>query len=323
MYAEFYDMLADWRLGRIPVTEESNTIVPKNPTSPDALAADRTRLLGLGPDNDQEYVGFPRASSIHDTCIRHHVIGYRHRILRSNRSIGSNLKLTFLQGSAIHKLAQNTNAFFGEDEKIGKWKCLACGKTHPFGTHPGQCDYCEAEKPAVTYKENYTKIDRPGKFQATTHQDMFIRDTDGAIRVVEFKTMATSTFRDLVSPLAAHEWQVILTSTMAAADLELRKIEPVSCDYAYILYISKGHLKGTFPLKMFRVDRTEKLWSRIREKVRLFATHTAEKTLPEPHPECVSSGFDAWRTRMCPCKKMCQTYRNYNDGEIPEWEGDT
>jgi CRISPR/Cas system-associated exonuclease Cas4 (RecB family) len=218
------------------------------------------------------------------------------------------MRVTYGIGSALHFWCQNTDSIFGNN-RIGWWKCLACGEVRYFGTPPvSQCS-CGASEKASIYYEHGLSIE---KYYVGGHPDLFIfvLNVDGEkfLRVVEIKSISGKGFEELKHPLAAHETQVNVYMWFASEDKTLPlKVDP---SIGYVLYISKRHVSKKLPFKLFPVKRNEKLIERVSKLLDDFKIGIKEypKYLPEKHPEC-KRNFSCYRANWCDVRAECKKHR--------------
>jgi hypothetical protein len=265
---------------------------------PEDVAAEN---MSIGTNVIEKKIRLPRASSIYDACMRMHVLATLEKETVTER-LGFADRVTFGIGNAIHHWAQNTSWLFPPHMRVGWWRCTACGHVRRFGSWKKTiCPKCHAEWPAQIYKEHRVKTKAP--YICTGHPDLFIRK-EKRVRVVEFKTIASSGYKELVSPKVEHEWQIQFYMWSCSEDEKLpAKVDP---NVGYIIYVSKGALWKALPVKMFPVVRSERVLEQIQDKLKIYYDGVKSKTPPEPLEECVEVNFDRGKARQCPMKEQCQ-----------------
>lgn len=274
---------------------------------PSALASE---VISLSSTVDEEFIGPPRASSLHDSCMRMHVLGTKLRVKEVSRVYLQD-RFTFGFGNSVHHWIQNSPDLLG-DNRIGWWKCRACGKSVGFGgPQKKKCRHCGARKEAIEYQEHSISI--TGDLFLDGHPDLFFY-LKSRICLLEIKTMASDAFDALEAPLASHEWQV-LSYLWGCQQLGGQPPVPVYNKAGYILYISKGSGR-TFPGKMFRVQDNAFVKQRILNKLQLYADGIKgfPHNLPDPLSECSRSNFSGSRSKYCPCLRYCREQQD-NGGQ--------
>lgn len=265
--------------------------------NPERIAIQHLRLAKrLSPD----FVGYPRASSLHKACIRMHVLGSRFKVAQEER-LGHSEIVTYGIGAAVHYWLQNTDILFGEN-RHGWWKCLACGKIRRFGRPPRKrCPRCGASASASCYREHSIQPSKP--LIATGHPDMFCK-MQNVLRVVEIKTMTVAQFKGLVAPLVEHQWQIQYYMMRCSLEGELPK--RVDGEVGYILYVSKQALQRSLPVKMFAQIRDADITEAIKAKLKEYRIGVKKGQLPPPLLECKNSDWESWKARKCACSQFCK-----------------
>lgn len=284
--------------GKSTLIEPDDTL-----TDPFLLAAENVSLLARKVDAFK--VGPPRASSIRSGCVRFHVIGSKNKLKKKEWSTVKG-RVTFGLGNAIHYWVQNTSDIFGDDRRVGWWKCLACGHVLHFGLRPqGKCHFCNAGPMAAEYHEHVMNL--KGTYPIGGHPDLFLRFKNDILRVVEIKSINGKDFLKLKAPLADHFWQV--QTYMWGCGIDKTFPMEIDREVGYVLYVSKKAHKE-FPLKMFMVKRSVDVLEEVMEKATQFKTGIKHypKRLPPPHPECERGNFGNYRAKSCVCKKECIKY---------------
>lgn len=268
------------------------------------LASDHVKLLGRV---ETHYIRKPRASGLYKVCIRQCCIG-SHRKVEFEKSANFKMKITFGIGDAVHYWAQNEDAVFG-DRRRGWWKCRACDKIVYFGPPPDskkKCNHCGALSAAFVYEEH--GLETHEEFPMTGHPDMFLAKSSWGtkLRVTEIKTLAGDLFTKLKAPDIEHVWQ--LSGYMSSCNHSEPRL-PVEIDeeVGYILYISKGYMSKTLPMKMFRVERNDKLMGRMKDKLRSYSRgiENYPHQLPPVNEKCDQSDFGCYQSKSCPVKTEC------------------
>lgn len=222
--------------------------------------------LNLGRSESDVLVDTPRASSLYASCMRMHCLAkVAGLVAREKLDIGT--KITFGIGKAVHRWIQNSSEVFG-DNKVGWWKCLACGETLSFSIRPsGECPKCNARNDAFEYEEHYVTTREP--YMCGGHPDLFIScNNNPKIRVVEIKTKASDAFKKLVYPDIEHQWQLQYYMWACSSDGSIpMEVDPL---VGYVLYVSKGALWNKLPLKMFPVKKDLNIIQHIKQKLRLY-----------------------------------------------------
>lgn len=275
--------------------------ISKESNDPVVIASESVPLLS---DFEKSVIGCPRASSLHGTCVRMHVIGSKLGKEKISRT-GISLRLTYGIGNALHKWLQNEPDVFG-DKRRGWWRCTACNTILYFGAPPKKkCNKCGARPEAITYHEHSMRLRKP--FHVTGHPDLFIYKHK-VYRVVEAKTMNPKDFDKLVAPLVEHEWQ-ILTYMWG---LQKDKRMPVKIDktVGYIAYIAKKLTVKEFPIKMYPVAYSKEVVKRILLKLKTYemAMNSYPKQLPELDEACKRQELEGYKTRSCPVGTECKKF---------------
>jgi len=259
-------------------------------------------------ESESQVISYPRASSVHDACMRMHVIG---SVEGSTVKRWGSLKsaMTFGFGDALHYWSQNTNSIFG-DKRRGWWKCLACGRVRYFGKPPQKSCKCGASPDATIYFEHAIKIKKPWK--VTGHVDMFFEPIPQLFRAAEIKSLSGDLFPNLLAPYIQHVWQLQTYLMSLPHDSKI----PVTIDdqVGYIIYLSKKEHANLFPVKVFPVTRNDLIVSQISDKLLTYkkGVKAYPKRLPSPIDECEKKQFDCYRARYCPALKSCTKF--YKEG---------
>ena len=261
--------------------------------------------VSLHTNQEDQFIGLPRASSLYKACMRMHVLGTKlKRVQREYLTLRERLVFGF--GNAIHYWIQNSRDVFG-DKRYGWWRCSACGERLYFGPPPAiklkkhRCPKCKAAEEAIVYDEHALRIKDP--YYVTGHPDMFLL-FDTVLRVVELKTIRGDVFSGLIVPLIEHVWQVhaymwgLEQKPIQKADFDLSK--------AYIVYISKIVRPGEFPIKSFTVERDERIMKRIFDKLDLYKNGMQDypKNLPPKNKVCARNQ-GCYEARTCPVVIEC------------------
>jgi len=261
-----------------------------------------TDIISIHTTTSDSAIGYPRASSLYQACIRKHALGTKYKI-KQKQVVGFARNLTFDIGDSVHSLLQNSSAYFGEQRR-GLWECLSCGHVRPFGRPPAECGSCGSK--LLIYKELELVMDSP--YQVSGHPDLFISPDDAPtkIRVVELKTMNGEKFVGLAAPLIEHVWQ-IQTYMWACSEMSFSVSTRIDPDYGYIVYISKKEIKSELPIKTFVVERDERVLGEIKDKLKLYRDFKTDGKLPPVDSACRESKFSSWKARTCPTLKFCRT----------------
>lgn len=247
-----------------------------------------------------------RASKLHAVCVREHLLGYR-LSLEKPVSLDLSSRVTFDLGNAIHSYLQNSPAYFGT-RKYGWWKCARCGKS-VFGVASRYAGVpCKDCRVPLQYDEHELFVDHP--WRASGHIDLFVDVSDDdtpLLRVLDIKTIRRSEFQRLSSALADHRIQVIAymmflehTDHGIPFELDLRS--------GYVLYVSKEHIGGGLPLKVFRVERDDgPLEYYVEDVLSTFQRGLDDPSfLPPAKAACVESDFTSWEAKQCPARFACR-----------------
>jgi len=275
-------------------------------TDPEVLA---TSFVRVKQDPEVGVISWPRASSLFDACMRMHVIGTK-EVVERTRYMTFRDRILFGIGNGLHEYAQNTGWIFGSN-RVGWWRCRACGKILYFGTPPTmRCSHCGANKKAISYYEHPFRMKNP--VMVTGHVDMFLRRR-GLIRVAEIKTIAKEQFEKLKAPLVQHEYQVQTYMMLAGTDKRI----PVEVDDSegYIVYISKGYSQKHFPLKVFAVRKSTEIRKRVLRKLQEFKDgfDGYPEKLPSPDERCVDSDWGGYFSKSCPVRRKCMDFVSVDD----------
>lgn len=285
----------------VRMRKDSGLIKPKEfvPVDPTALAAEH---LDMAWSMEEAPIGYPRASSLHNACMRFHVIGARtEKKIKQFNSVRA--KLLFGIGIAVQDWIQNTPDVLG-DKRRGWWRCTACNKILYFGGPPKKrCKFCEARPEAIRYHEHFMRL--PDPWMVTGHPDMWLEPETGIYRILELKTIKSEEFDKLKAPLVQHDWQ--LQTYMWGCPLDERLPVKTDPSVGYIMYISKRYSTKELPYKMFTVHRNDSLIQRIKVKLDQFSLGYLNypKHLPPPADECLRGNMTSYRAKTCVCKKEC------------------
>ncbi len=271
-------------------------------TDPESLAFYHTQAkFDSAPDR---VIGFPRASTLYDGCMRQHVIACKssNKVVIEQTNTPNDL-IIFGLGTAVHYLVQNTPAFFGS-RRIGFWECLACETTITFGKRPEKpCPKCGAGQKAIFYKEYNFKAASP--LFCSGHVDLFISVKNEPHRLVEVKTMSETEYATLSAPKAKDEFQLHTYFILAEADKFLSG--KVNTSRGYLFYVCKKVSRGSMPYKMFHVKRNPEIDKSIHEKLSSFRAgyEGYPNNIPTPLPACVQGNFNSHVSKACPVKTDC------------------
>lgn len=256
--------------------------------------------LSIFPHVEDELITPPRASGLHDACMRKLVLGVKYE-RRKKDYLGAAEIVTFAIGNSLHSWAQNTSDVFG-DKRRGRWRCSGCGHIVPFGPPPTyKCPKCGARPEAFIYHEWGFAIKNP--FIVSGHPDMFIEKPGSVFRIVEIKSMGEQ-YEKLKAPLVQHEWQVLTYMLCSMYDRGL----PVKIDHrlGYVLYISKKHApKGKLPFKMYAVKNNPIVVKSIKEKLFMYQSAVQGGPLPPVKQKCSDSKWSSYEAKFCPVKDLC------------------
>ena len=262
-----------------------------------------SNILSINTVRNVQKLHYPRASSLYSACIRQLVIGTAKK-LEKTEVVGFSRQLTFDIGSAVHSWIQNSDSYFGIQRR-GVWECTACGKERIFGKPPTlPCKRCGADVAASRYKEVELLMHTP--YCVTGHPDLFIEPigAPGKIRVVELKTMNGDKFSKLLTPLVEHVWQ-IQTYMWACHKMAFELSVRIDDSCGYIVYVSKKETQGELPIKVFPVMKDERILTEIKTKLRLYGNSLKSRTLPPPDHDCERTKYTSWKSRNCPCLRLC------------------
>lgn len=270
---------------------------------------DTLNFLNVSTMQDSREIFYPRASSLYKECMRMTVLGYMEK-KRVTNYVSMKQRITYGKGNAYHWWAQNTPDLFG-DNRVGYWKCYACGKIRYFGSPPKKpCHHCGASNEATFYHEHYMVSE--GDYLLTGHPDMFLRQNN-KIYVTELKSIQYADFEKLKDALVEHKWQVLSYLMGLPNDKGI----PVQIDptVGLVVYISKAEAKKAFPVKIFEVHPDTYIQDQITEKLALFVRGISDypNNLPDVNLKCPSSGWDSYQAKTCPVINEC--IHNYKKGE--------
>lgn len=271
-----------------------------------------TNFLNISTDRDSQEIFYPRASGLYKECIRMTTLGYMNQ-KRITRYVPMKQRITFGKGNAYHWWCQNTPDLFGGN-RVGFWKCLACGTVRYFG-HPPKtpCQNCGASVEATFYHEHLMVAE--WDYFLTGHPDMFLSQNN-KIYVAEIKSIQYKDFAVLQDALIEHKWQILAYMMGLSHDKTVpAKIES---DRGYVVYISKAEAKKEFPVKIFEVVPDEYIQGQICDRLKLFADGIVDfpKSLPPTSQKCLNAGWDSYMSRQCPVINDCiKYYREFGNGE--------
>ena len=186
----------------------------------------------------------------------------------------------------------------GTDAVMGLWTCR-CGETvtRPMiGSLLPTCSVCSSM--ASRYME-YTVKDH--EYLIAGNPDLIVLERDGALTVVEIKSMNGPDFNELEAPLGAHSIQA------AAYRRLLLTLGHNVSDRVVVLYCTKLFVFGS-PYKEFVVDphspviqnSLEDIW-----RVAALRRDYRSNGLPPKRPSCDRSGFNAKPAVSCPLVAEC------------------
>lgn len=267
-------------------------------TDPSMLAH---RLLNLEGRSERRHFDHRlRMSSMHNVCVRGQLLGLRNNTV-SNEMLPLALRVTFDLGNAIHLFFQNGAGYLGKN-RIGWWKCLACGHL-VFGRQPAtKCTWCGALEQASQYAEH--SLHMPVDVPVSGHIDGFLEVSPGDIRIIDFKTINGDDFAALTAPKPEHCLQV--NGYMNYIQLDDTIPVKVNRERGLLLYISKKHTGRLLPFKMFHVKREKMFLSVIEGKVAEFKRGLDDPSyLPNPLQGCIASGFKSASCRSCTSYGYC------------------
>lgn len=279
--------------------EERRTTDPDTQKDAASLAAE---FVTLGSSKFVDSIGPPRASSLHDDCMRKRVLGVKLERM-STEWVGVKDRIVYGIGNALHTWIQNTPDILG-DLRWGWWKCTGCW-TVQFGMSPKRgCKKCGAFADAYVYREH--EIKATPAWPVTGHPDMFVMRSK-MLRILEAKSIAGDEFEKLVAPYARHEWQIMTYMWKCSEDKDLPV--PVDGEIGYVLYITKKVGK-TFPMKMFTVQKNTEILKQIKQKVTSYKKGI--EYFPDKMPavafDCKNTDFNGAKAKFCPVLQDCLTY---------------
>lgn len=256
-------------------------------------------LTGLTSDKcETPYLSYIRASSLFNACVREKVLGFQNSVSAVERTDVS-LRVTFDIGNAVHAWLQNSDQYFGI-RKIGWWVCTHCGDERFGKPRLTSCEVCSGK--LFIYREHAFCMSNP--FRVTGHMDLMLECGPGDIRVSEIKTIAGEEFSKLTSPRADHVFQV--TTYLMLAEMDESLPVRVNSRKSLLIYVSKGHQKNSFPMKIFHVERDASVEALIVEKLLDFTKGIRDGKVSAPHPDCSKSDFKSYRSRICPVVSICR-----------------
>lgn len=293
----------------IRLRTKSGLVKPKEfaPSDPGALAAES---VNISYAVEEAPIGYPRASSLYNACMRWHVIGiHTEKKVKQFNSVRD--QLCFGIGFAVQEWIQNSPDVLG-DKRRGWWRCVACNKVLYFGAPPKKrCKFCNARPEAILYHEHYMKLPEP--WMVTGHPDMWLEPEPSAFQILEIKTLKDDAFDKIKAPLVQHDWQI--QTYMWGCELDEKL--PVRTDpmTGFVMYVSKRYATKELPYKMFTVPRNDALIQRIKAKLMAFSDGYLNypDKLPPVHDECLRGGMAGYRAKTCVCKKECFAF--YEEGK--------
>jgi len=268
-----------------------------------------TNFLNTSTLQDSRDIFYPRASNLYKECMRMTVLGYMGK-KRVTNYVSMKQRITYGKGNAYHWWAQNTPDLFG-DNRIGYWKCYACGKLRYFGKPPKKpCHYCGASNEATFYHEHI--MVSSGEYLLTGHPDLFLQQ-HGKIYVAELKSIQYADFEKLKDALIDHKWQVL--SYMLGLSYDRNLPVKVNDKSGFVVYISKAEAKKAFPVKIFEVQPDAYIMDQIYARLTLFKEGILDypNNIPVVNTKCPSSGWGSYQAKTCPVINECISY--YKKGE--------
>lgn len=267
--------------------------------NPSAIAIEHFTCKGSA---SKRRIRLPRASSLYDCCIRQHVLCTLSKTIVTQRLSFAD-RMTFALGNAIHYHFQNTNDAF-KDNRWGRWRCRSCGYRLSFGPPPKRdCPACGASQKAFVYSEILMKAPKP--YYGTGHPDMFHK-IHSRLRVNELKSLNGAEFETMQVPFISHVWQIHFYMWAGSECWDMPV--PVDFDVGYITYFSKQTFRKILPVKMFVVQREDKIIDQIKNKLGAFRLGVSKQgKVPAPIKECEKKKWTGYKAQNCPVHKRCIT----------------
>ena len=243
----------------------------------------------------------PRASGLYKDCMRQLALCTILNIPRQ-RYTDASLNMVFGIGSAVHDWLQNSVDMLG-DHRMGFWKCRSCGSLTDFRKMPTISCKCGANISSFIYEEYPLELSKP--YYITGHPDMFVETANNKIRVVEFKTINSNSYRTLLAPMIEHQWQ-IQTYMWAAKQAAFEMKVNIDDSTGYVIYISKLKESRDEPIKVFEVTKDKLILKQIFNKLKEYKNAVDKKKPPKRMESCEETGFQCYTARNCPVMHQCK-----------------
>jgi len=141
-------------------------------------------------------------------------------------------------------------------------------------------------------------------YRVTGHIDGFLEVAPGEFRVVDFKTCSGADFDKLIAAKGDHVIQVSAYMGLLKYDPNL----PVKFNerVGYVAYIPKRHQSKGFPIKIFRVDRSQEVDRYVKSVLDSFVLGLRDESyLPAPISDCITSDFCGTKAKYCCMSDLC------------------
>lgn len=256
------------------------------------------------------------SSFAEDFCIRAtHFAGTTE--LPNDKVIKPSDQIIWLMGRASeefnrHQVIQS----IGSENVYGEWRCL-CGNLRMTGWgnayQAPSCRKCDTF-PNHIYREKRLQYTGPsGNIIIQGSPDLILRDAQGKIRVIEFKTIEEKAYADTVVAKPNHIFQVYsywrILKEQGVTGFYLNENDILgSCE---IVYTSKKYAFSNYGGKNYKAfsynfDTDAPVWT-----VQMFDTGagivddyiSSGKAMPQRVPECTS--FGSKRASTCPFSTLC------------------
>ena len=176
------------------------------------------------------------------------------------RMIAHPLRITFDLGNDIQSRVNND---WLRDVMWGHWECVQCGGVVEYSFFPtdGAC-YCrDVDGSCLGGKWKYKEVRVHHSTGASGSMDGFVVLSDDTLRMIEIKTIAPDTFKDLKMPLGEHRVRTSMYLQMLH-DSKIPELASVNTEKASVLYVCRSfgfkQEDGVIsPLKEFEVEREE------------------------------------------------------------------
>jgi hypothetical protein len=233
-------------------------------------------------------------SDIISKCVRKIALMRRLNLRHPQEQLMDGHAITFAIGDAIHDYIKGRFVKGHPDKVHAKWACL-CGKEWFVGLFKDrprkQCDHCST----APYKYNEVRItDSETKLTGSPDLLLWLEEL-GAYYIVEIKSAAAETWKEMVRAEPNHKVQVSLYWWL------LQRAGMPVVNRTSVLYTNK-EFSFKFPYKEFVVDPHTVDLSPYMEDLEKLADALKGGELP---PRIMCGGPDAPEAKKCPVRVTC------------------